>query len=92
MKKMSLLIAALILTMLTACGAGQDHGESETGLGQVTSEPVAGAEIEMPEPAAGTDKPEDGTVAGGENAAHTERVYETESIYYSEHQGGLSFR
>lgn len=92
MKRISLLIAALILTILTACSAGHDHGESETGAGQETPKSEASAGYETTEPVAGTEEPRERASADRENAALTERVYETESIYYSEHQRGLSFR
>ena len=91
MKRKSLLIAALILVMLTACGTGQETTKSGAGAGYETTESVAG-----------TEEPEEGISADGENKVLTERVYETESIYYCEYQTesiyysidyrGLSFR
>ncbi len=80
-KRFYQLIVVIILTMLTACGAGQMEKESVGQAGDV-----------MPGNEAESEAADSETAADGENMASAAHEYEKESVVYKEPEGGLSFR
>ncbi len=79
--KMYLTMVVSVITMLTACGAGQEQKEAIEQAGGV-----------MPGNEAESEEAEPETAADGENMASAAHEYEKESVVYKEPEGGLSFR
>lgn len=80
-KRMFLLITAVLLTILTACGMNPSHEGSGVEV-----------ENERPESETGVNGTESGTRESAENAESAEHEYELMSITYSEPVEGFSFR
>ena len=86
------LLAAVILMILTACGANQEYEDPADPPGTE----ISGNEAETErEPEWKTEEPDlgsTGTAEDEEEAVFIERAYETDIIYYSEPSGGLDLR
>ena len=92
-----LLFTVIVLTIITACGAGQTQGKVQEQAGIETPAPAAETATQSP----GAEAPEEGTRAEApktetapneENTAFPERAYEPDIVYYSEPSGGLHLR